>query len=221
MHHISNTFYPQLTRPKLSPFGNLTSEDLVPSTILAKYTPYMMAEIDPDKPCRKSMVAPNDTGAFVKPIKQSFIKNPRLSPMCRIMLTLLSGWAGKGGAIETTIGSIGKHLSRCRRQIHRYLEDAVEEGYLTYSRRKDRIGRYIGIKVHLNFAAIRFTEFIKPKSDKKLSKAAENIDVTLKTEINTKDYLSNNNTQDDTKLWEKLAHLATLLGYLDDKLPSS
>lgn len=215
MHHLSNVFYPKLARPNI---GGFTSH--ISPVFLTQYAPIMQDEIDPNQPRRKNMVAPNDTGAFVKPIKQSFIKNPRLAPMCRIMLTLLSGWAGQGGAIETTIGSIGKHLSRCRRQIHRYLEDAVEEGYITYTRRKDRIGRYIGIKIYLNFAAIRFTEFIKSKSDKKSFRAAENIDVTLRADTNTKDILSSNNTQNDDALWDRLSRLAVTAGYLDPKPPS-
>ena len=142
-----------------------------------------MEEYDLSLPKRKNMVAPVDKGTFIKPIKQSFIKNPRTMPMTRIMLTLLAGWAGQGGCIKTTTGVIGKHLNRCRRQVFRYLQDAVEEGYITYTRTKDRMGYYTGIRIWLNFAAIRFTTSCKTKMT---SKTAETSDVTLKSDSNDK-----------------------------------
>lgn len=175
-----------------------------------QYAPYFQKDIDPDRPKRKSMIVPVDKNTFVRPIKQSFVKNPRLMPMTRVMLTLLAGWAGHGGALETTTGIIGKHLSRCRRQVFRYLQDAVEEGYLFYSKTKDRIGRYTGIKITLNFGAICHSrKHSKPRID---PKPAENLDVTLKPE--TKPTILLNNQKDD-ELWEKLASLATTAGFLD------
>ena len=125
--------------------------------------PFMEKEESPLK--RKTLEAPIEKGTFVKAIKQSFVKNPRMMPMTRLMLTLISGWAGDGGKIETTIGIIAKHLSRSRRQVIRYLKDAVEEGYLFYSRTKNRQGLYTGIRIRLNFAAIRYVHRQKPKTD--------------------------------------------------------
>lgn len=179
-----------------------------------RYKPHFVADPDPSLPKRKNLVAPTDNNTFVKPIRQCFVKNPRLMPMTRIMLTLLSGWAGQGGFIETTIGIIGKHISRCRRQVFRYLKDAVEEGYLTYSRTKDRIGRYTGIKVRLNFAAIRFS---KSQKQQKTPKVAETLAMTQVAETKDKFILDNN---EDNELWNKLASFASKLGYLDNPKPS-
>lgn len=153
------------------------------------------------------MDAPADNNTFVKPIRQSFVKNPRLMPMTRIMITLLSGWAGHGGTIETTIGIIAKHVGRCRRQVFRYLKDAVEEGYLFYNRTKDRIGRYTGIRISLNFPVIRFNTSRKPK---KQSKAAEKLDVTLKSETNGKHLF---NRDIDPDLWDRLERFANSSGF--------
>ncbi|MEL7118747.1 MAG: hypothetical protein AAFO07_04880 [Bacteroidota bacterium] len=187
-----------------------------------KYKPHFMAEIDPSKPKRKSMVAPHDNGTFVKPIKQCFIKNPRLMPMTRIMLTLLAGWAGQGTAIETTTGIIGKHLSRCRRQVFRYLQDAVEEGYLGYSKTKDRIGRITGIKIWLNFGAIKFRTQKQAanqgQSMETRPKAVKNLAVTQKAETNCKHLY---NIKEDEELWSKLAKLATTMGYIEGYSTSS
>ncbi|NET35902.1 MAG: hypothetical protein F6K19_28390 [Cyanothece sp. SIO1E1] len=71
--------------------------------------PYAGQGGDQFQPRRKRMEAPVDNNTFVKPIRQDFVKNPRLMPMTRLMLTLLSGWAGNGGTIETTTGILAKH----------------------------------------------------------------------------------------------------------------
>ena len=155
------------------------------------------------------MEAPVDKNTFVKPIKQCFVKNPRLMPMTRLMLTLISGWAGNGGTIETTIGIIGKHIRRCRRQVFRYLKDAVEEGYLSYSRTKDRVGRYTGIKIWLNFSAIRYSGSRKSKTE---PKCAETLDVTLRAETNSKSIIT---TQKDDEVWKRLLHFGKTLGYFE------
>jgi hypothetical protein len=146
-----------------------------------------------------------DKDTFVKPLKQCFIKNPRTMPMTRIMLALIAGWAGSGQSIETTTGIIGKHLGRCRRQVFRYLQDAMEEGYLTYSRTKDRVGRYTGIRIFLNFGAIRFTKFQKIIR----RKVAETLAVTHKSETNTKQLL---NTREDPDIRSQLERLASVIG---------
>lgn len=177
--------------------------------------PYVGQGGDPSKPRRKNMDAPPDNNTFVKPIKQCFVKNPRLMPMTRLMLTLISGWAGQRGAIETTTGILAKHLGRCRRQIFRYLQDAAEEGYLYYNRTKDRIGRYTGIRVWLNFPAIRFTRFRKSQTERK---AAENLDVTLKAETNGNTYI---NRRMDDGLWDTLERFAASSGLVMPEKPPS
>lgn len=206
MHN--KTIFPKLYRPRVGGFT-----PLIQVQTLMKYRPHFVTDIDPSKPKRKNLVAPPDRGLFVKPIKQCFVKNPRLMPMSKVMITLLAGWGGQGIAIETTIGIIGKHLSRCRRQVFRYLQDAVEEGYLTYSRTKDKIGRYTGVKVYLNYAAIQFSKGRKPKKSKQ---TAENIDVTHKSETNDKYILD---TKEDEELWSKLAQLAVTFGYIENQPP--
>lgn len=212
---LNNSNYPKLSKPR-----GLGLAPLIETQTLMRYKPHYMAEIDPSKPKRKSLVAPDDRGTFVKPIKQSFVKNPRLMPMSKIMLTLLAGWAGQGTAIKTTIGIIGKHLSRCRRQVFRYLQDAMEEGYLTYTRTKDRIGRYTGIKIRLNFGAIIFSHRKKRSSLKASTprNSAEILDVTHTSETNNKYIL---NTKQDNELWAKLTQLAHNLGYLNEQRPPS
>lgn len=217
MHH-SHTF-PKLSKPLVTAQGGTNAfKRLMNTSTLMQYSPHFQAFINPDEPLRKSMVAPSDNGSFCKPIKQSFIRNPRLSPMTRILLTMLSGWAGSGEPITTTTGILGKHISRSRRTVYNLLQDAVEEGYLTYVRTKCRLGKYTGIKIYLNFAAIRFTQFTKKK------KTQENRHLShgkFPAETNTKQLLSKNNTQHDTQLWDRLARLAVSAGYLDNKSPPS
>jgi hypothetical protein len=179
------------------------------------FLPYAQQENDPSRPRRKSMEAPIDKNTFVKPIKQCFVKNPRLMPMTRLMLTLISGWAGNGGTIETTTGIIAKHIGRCRRQVFRYLKDAVEEGYLSYSRTKDRAGRYTGIRIWLNFPAIRFSRFKKKETTRQ---PAETLAVTLKSETNSKSIYS---IKEDDEIWERLLSFGQTLGYFERRDSSS
>lgn len=108
-------------------------------------------------PRRCFLQAPEDTGAFILPIKQSFMKDPRLMPGTKCMLAVLVGWAGHGLAINTTQASIAKHVGRSVRQVYRYLKDAVREGYLTYNYTKNRLGMITGIKLFLNFDLLRYT----------------------------------------------------------------
>lgn len=112
------------------------------------------AETTDEQPRRKTLTAPPGDGSFVKPVKQSFVKNARLMPGTRIMLAVLAGWAGRGGPIETTLGIIARHVARSPRQVQRYIKDAIEEGYLRTSYVKDRIGRITGLRVHLTRFAI-------------------------------------------------------------------
>ena len=192
------------------------------SPIMA-FLPYNESEVDISKPRRKHLSVPMDNDTFVKPIKQSFVKNPRLMPMTRLMLTLIAGWAGQGGSIETTTGILAKHLSRSTRQVFRYLKDAVEEGYLTYSKTKGRLGLYTGIKIWLNFAAIRFTRF--QKKGKKVSQTSVNSDMTLESDTNTKYLLSNDfcakgggeAIRQDDEIFERLLSFGETLGYFEKK----
>ncbi|HMG15957.1 MAG TPA: hypothetical protein VK590_10955 [Saprospiraceae bacterium] len=105
-------------------------------------------------PFRKHLEPPIDIKTFIKPLKQSFMRNPRLMPGSRVMIAVLAGWGGQGGSIETTMSIIGRNIGRSSRQVFRYLKDAKEEGYLTYSRTKDRMGYYVGIRIWLNFTAL-------------------------------------------------------------------
>ena len=133
-----------------------------------------------DGPRRKRLEAPLDRGTFVKPLKQSFIKNPRLMPMTRLVIALLAGWSGHGQPIETTLGIIGKHVGRSARQVQRYMKDAIEEGYLRIAYTKDRIGRITGLRVHLTRMAILHT-------NRNPREAAEKLATTYPSDTNKKD----------------------------------
>ncbi|MEL6929886.1 MAG: hypothetical protein AAFO95_14770 [Cyanobacteria bacterium J06600_6] len=167
-------------------------------------------EADISKPPRKQLEAPADQNRFVKPIRQCFIKNPRLMPMTRIMLTLISGWAGDGRPIETTIGIVAKHLGKSRRQVFRYLKDAVEEGYLFYSRTKNRKGMYTGVKLRLNLSAIRY--FPGRTNSQNAPESSRIQDVTPRADTNSKYLL---NTNEDDELWTKLIQFGGKLGYFE------
>lgn len=153
------------------------------TTAIWALKPYADCYSQAKAPTRKSLECPPDRGTFVKPLKQSFVRNPRLMPMTRIMLTLLVGWAGHGGSIKTTLGIIAKHLGKSRRQLFRYLKDAAEEGYLYWTKTKDRIGRYTGICVRLNFGAIRYEKASRAKNAR--PKPAEHLDVPSESDTKT------------------------------------
>jgi hypothetical protein len=105
-----------------------------------------------------------DNGSYVLPIRQSFVRDARMMPGTRIMLTLLTGWAGRGEPLLTTEGTIAKHLRRSVRQVYRYLQDAVREGYLRYAYTKDRMGMITGLKIYLSFALLRPDLKQKPRA---------------------------------------------------------
>lgn len=152
-----------------------------------------------NQPRRKFLpLAPNNN-AFVKPVKQSFVTNPRMMPQTRCMVLMLLGWAGQEQAIETTIGIIAKKIGRSRRQVSRYLQDAIEEGYLFYSRTKNRMGYYTGIKVHLNFLAIKPR---KPAAN--TTKNRRNQDVTLESDTNNKHIYKRKNTPSEQRFSDKM-----------------
>jgi hypothetical protein len=104
-----------------------------------------------------------DKGAYVLPLKQSFIKDGRLMPGTRIMLALLVGWAGTGRPLETTQPTLAKHLQRSVRQVFRYLKDAAREGYLSYAYTKNRLGMITGLKIYLSFPLMRPNLKRKPR----------------------------------------------------------
>jgi hypothetical protein len=121
--------------------------------------------LDPDTlPRRFFLERPADNGAYVLPIRQSFVKDARLMPGTRVMLALLTGWAGRGEPLQTTQGTIAKHLRRSVRQIFRYLKDAAREGYLTYAYTKNRLGMITGLKIYLSFRLLRPNLKRKPRA---------------------------------------------------------
>jgi len=91
-------------------------------------------------------------------------------PGTRIMLALLTGWAGTGRPIELTQGTIAKHLRRSVKQVARYLRDARREGYLRYEYRKSRLGMITGLIIHLSFDLLRPKLKRKPASPAKLDR---------------------------------------------------
>lgn len=158
------------------------------------------------QPKRKSLTRPVDNGTFVLPLKQSFIKDARIMPGTMRMLALLAGWIGnrEKAVIETTKGIIAKHLGREVRQIYRYLQDAMEEGYLLYSCTKNRMGYITGIKIWLNSLAIR------RKTNAKKRKNGGNQARTQLSDTNGKSVLKKNK---DEGLWKTLERLAQTAGF--------
>lgn len=149
---------------------------------------------------RKGLPIPSlAQNAFVKPVRQSFVTNPRMMPQTRCMVLMLLGWAGQEQGIETTIGIIAKKIGRSPRQVHRYLQDAIEEGYLFYSRTKDRIGYYTGIKIHLNFVALKPRKTVKKKAETK-----EIRDMTLMADTNNKSIYKKKNTPKEQHYMDKI-----------------
>lgn len=134
-----------------------TALDIALMNIISNAPTDLQAELGQgaNMPRRYFLQKPFDTGSFVLPIKQSFVKNARLMPGTRCMLALLAGWAGKGRVLQTTQGSIAKHVGRSVRQVYRYLKDAAREGYLSYAYTKNRIGMITGIKIFLSAELIK------------------------------------------------------------------
>ena len=148
-----------------------------------------------NRPRRKTLQLAQSNNAFVRPVKQDFVRNPRTMPMTRCMILMLMGWAGNEQPIETTVGIIAKKLGRSVRQVHRYLQDAIEEGFLFYSRTKNRMGYYTGIKIHLNFFAL------KPESPKKRT----NQGMTHTADTNGKYIYKRDNTEPEQRYLDKIA----------------
>lgn len=108
-----------------------------------------------DHPKRSFKQRPADDGTFIRPLKQSFMKDPRLAPGTKVMLSVLMGWAGNGQKLQLTKATIGKHIDRSVRQVYRYIQEAAREGYLRYGRTKDRLGYITGLWITLSFDLIR------------------------------------------------------------------
>lgn len=131
---------------------------------LPYYVPPSFDELSRLGPKRKSLLRPPTGFAFVAPLRQSLIRDPRLMPGTTRMVCLLAGWAGQGRPIDTTLGAIGRNLGRSARQVQRYLKDAAEEGYLYVRRITNRLGYVIGLRITLCRDAI-----YQPKREKKTS----------------------------------------------------
>ena len=149
---------------------------------------------------------PEDNGMFILPLKQSFIKDARLMPGTRCMLAMLAGWAGKGAPLELTEGTIANHIGRSVRQVYRYLQDAMREGYLRYYYTKNRFGMITGIKVWLTFDLIRS---LKPKPSEHKSFMAR----THRSNINKTDIYNNKIEHQDAELSKRLDRLQSLIDH--------
>ena len=121
---------------------------------LPYYVPPTFDDMAQYGPKRKSLKRPPTTGRYVLPIRQSFVMDARLMPGTTRMLTLLAGWGGNGRSIDTTLGVLGRKLSRSPRQIQRYLRDAAEEGYVYFRQITNRMGYVIGLRITLCKPAI-------------------------------------------------------------------
>lgn len=128
-------------------------------------------------------------------------------PGTRCMLAMLVGWAGQGAPLELTENTIAKHIGRSVRQVYRYLQDAVREGYLRYYHTKNRMGMITGIKIWLTFDLIRS---IKSKPAPKLSKNLRKSEQTQRSEINKTDIYTK---KKDPELDEKLERLRLLIDH--------
>ena len=157
--------------------------------------PYVASPVHADGlPRRKQLFRPVDDGTFVLPLKQSFIKDPRCMPGTKIMVAMLTGWAGTQQSIVTSMRVIGEHLNRSTRQVYRYLQEAMEEGYLLYCQVKNRLGYITGIKIWINRPAIRRkTRKFGPVA----ARPRRNPGMTQKSDINEKKF---NSTHEDPEI---------------------
>lgn len=176
-------------------------------TTLPYYVP--TAEISSLK--RKSNIRPPSDGTFVLPIRQSLIKDARMSPGTTRMIVLLAGWSGGGRPLETTLGIIGKHLGRSARQVQRYLRDATEEGYLYFKKVVNRMGYVIGLQIVLCKAAV-----YAPQRAKRISPEVTKPPARRRNPATTDQADTNKNIyiflEADDPLDRKLASLGTAMG---------
>ena len=139
-------------------------------------------------PMRKGAMRPEPSTAFVLPVRQDFIRDPRIMPGTTRMLMLIAGWSGRERDIFTTLGTLADKLGRSIRQVQRYIKDAAEEGYLYYGYRKDRLGYITGLKIRLNPSSIFAPKRCLPKSKsrQKVEEGAENRATTFESDTNGK-----------------------------------
>lgn len=196
---------PQLKCGSFSPLSSIPS--------IQQFKPFTDKPSISFQPKRKQLEAPQDDGTFILPMKQSFMKNPRLGHGVKIMLSILLGLGGNECVIKITTGTLGSMMNRSRRTIYSYIQEGVSEGYLTYSKLKSKIGYYIGLKIYLNYKAIRKSKPIKKevKQPTTLPKTAETSDVQFSSEINRN---ININNQKDKELMATLTRFALEIGYI-------
>ena len=165
-------------------------------------------------PQRLQLLPPTDKGLFIKPLKRSFMQDNRLMPNTKIMIALLSGLCGQGLSITTTMNTLGAQMNRTRRMIWNYVQEAVRFGYISYSRTKNRMGYYTGIKIFMNHHLSRH-EYSTWKHKNQAEKR-RNHDVKYNAQINPK-YIYTKDSDD--KVMAALARFASKAGYLDKHRP--
>lgn len=178
--------------------------------VINQYLPSLNKETEQTGPKRYAEAAPSDQSSFIKPLKAAVIKDSRLMPGTRTMLAMLAGWAGRNTIITTTTGAIGRNLGRSERQAHRYLKDAARLGYLTTCKTKDRMGYITGLKVFLNFGAVRhyYEDYLNRKRAE-YTKTQETRAQTFPSDINYNSLLER---EDDPEVDQALQRMAHLLG---------
>ena len=157
-----------------------------------------------EAPRRYDLAPPEETGAFVLPTLQSFFMDARMMPNTGRMIALLTGWAGVGNTVTTTLGVLGGKMNRCTQQIRRYLKDARRLGYLDYSFNRSRItGMITGLRITL------CTALIKPPRREQAPKTPAKPGVTHKERSNKKHIYIN--TKQDRELDQRLKKFEKLM----------
>lgn len=183
---------------------------------LPYYVPSNFDEMVGRGPRRKSLVRPSPNGRFVLPVRQSLVMDARLMPGTTRLLMLLAGWGGSGRSIDTTLGALGRNLSRSSRQIQRYLRDAAEEGYLYFRQITNRFGYVVGLRISLCKSAIYAPKRKAPDAqeqrpwvDNYAARGRRNPATTQESGINKNTYIILDRTD---PLDRKLASLGECLG---------
>lgn len=153
----------------------------------------------PSKPQRFYKQTPPSNGAYTPTLKQDFLRNPRLSSGVKVMLSLLVGLDAQENNEITTIGAISKYIGVSYSTAQRYLKEAVELGYLFYSRTKCRMGLYTGIKLYLSFS------YIKHKYDPKNGRNSDRSDMN---DTKGNSIIKRENTPKEQDFIDKIAAIA-------------
>lgn len=156
-----------------------------------KHLPFYVPLKAGDGPRRKQRMRPEASRTFVKPLRQSLFQDARLMPGSVRLIALLAGWAGHGRAIETNLGTLARHLGRSVRQVQRYLQDAMEEGYLRVTRTANRMGMITGLRIAVNRASV----FAQDREENTMA-GRKNPARTQKADIKTNTYISLNEASD-------------------------